>query len=123
MRCWARSRRCGARSGPCRASRCVRACRRRPSARHSSASKGTGWPPSARSPHLESRTKFCMKPTTLPEVFAVKSQRAVREAHLDLRERAVLERLAQDDAPTFDYFHQDEVEEFDWAEEEPGVKA
>jgi len=57
-----------------------------------------------------------------PEVFAVKSQRAVREAHLDLRERAVLERLAQDDAPTFDYFHQEEVEEFEW-EEEPGVKA
>ena len=45
----------------------------------------------------------------LSQVFAVKSQRAVREAHLDLRERAVLERLAQDDAPTFDYFHQEEV--------------
>jgi hypothetical protein len=57
-----------------------------------------------------------------PEVYAVKSQRSVREAHLDLRERAVLERLAQDDAPTFDYFHEEEVEELDW-EEEPGVKA
>jgi len=57
-----------------------------------------------------------------PEVYAAKSQRAVREAHLDLRERAVLERLAQDDAPTFDYFHEDEVEELDW-EEEAGEKA
>jgi len=61
-----------------------------------------------------------------PEVFNRTSQLAVREAHLDLRERAVLERLAQDDTPTFDYFQMDEeepAEVAEWEDFEPGVKA
>lgn len=54
-----------------------------------------------------------------PEVFNNKSQLALREAHLDLRERAVLERLAQDDTPTFDYFEEEQVDEVaEWDEAE-----
>lgn len=62
-----------------------------------------------------------------PEVFNRSSQLAVREAHLDLRERAVLERLAQDDAPTFDYFEDEAAEAapeaLEWEDPEPGEKA
>jgi hypothetical protein len=62
-----------------------------------------------------------------PEVFNRASQLAVREAHLDMRERAVLERLAQDDTPTFDYFQTEEDEEpadvAEWEDLEPGVKS
>jgi len=62
-----------------------------------------------------------------PEVFNRSSQLAVREAQLDLRERAVLERLAQDDAPTFDYFEDEAAvaapEALEWEDAEPVEKA
>jgi hypothetical protein len=59
-----------------------------------------------------------------PEVFTRSSQLAVREAHLDLRERAVLARLAQDDAPTFDYFEEELAapETTEWEDAEPVEK-
>ena len=58
------------------------------------------------------------------EVFSRSCLLMVREAHLDLRERGVLQRLADiDDGPTFDYFQDatDEtapVDEFLWDEYE-----
>jgi hypothetical protein len=56
---------------------------------------------------------------TRSEVFSRSSLLMVREAHMDLRERGVLQRLADiDDGPTFDYFQDaDEtapVDEFLW---------
>merc|ERR1719482_2025092 len=53
------------------------------------------------------------------EVFSRSALLTVREAHMDLRERGVLQRLAEvDDGPTFDYFQDaDEsapVDEFLW---------
>jgi hypothetical protein len=54
------------------------------------------------------------------EVFSRSCLLNVREAHLDLRERGVLQRLADtDDGPTFDYFQDADgdnapLDEFNW---------
>jgi len=54
-----------------------------------------------------------------PEVFSRNSVAGIKEASLRLHERGILQRITElDDAPTFDYFQEDE-EELPWEDAEP----